>query len=324
MAQRTSEVVPELHVALAAWALDELVDDRAAAPWSAVRERASRGNAYGVDAALRAYVSSIAAARFDAGGLVQALITQTPLSPGPNDASIVLWLLEVAIDRCARALSADEPGLRALIDRRATITERLALELDERAFTAPDIGSFDPDAAVDDGADVYLSPMEALLLDIAVAPAAPDEAWLTYPQAEQLFGQHARAAHAQTDKQRRRTAAALLVGAGFAGATLALGLALVAVDASIAISAGLGLTLAWASLAVVHGRPALADRRRADAFGVACVSGGLCAAVNLVNQLLDPPLFSDAAGLIAGALLSAVAALAWAVLHARTQGDGRT
>ena len=172
IAHRTSHVVPEMHIALAAWALDDLVADRDAAPWPALRDRVTRGSAYGVDAALRSYAACTAAQHFDAGGLVQSLITQTPLSPGPNDATIVLWLLGAGIDRCSQALARDEPGLRALVERRASITERLALELDESTFTAPDVGGFDPDASLDETRTTYLSPMEALLLD-STSPSLP-------------------------------------------------------------------------------------------------------------------------------------------------------
>ena len=134
MAGRGADVVPELHVALAVWALDDLISDREQVPWPAIRERLNRGNVYGMDAALRAYATCVAARQFDAGKLVQALLAHTPQSPAPSDGSVVLWLLGATIDRCARALSAEEPGLRALVDWRARITERLAVELDETAF----------------------------------------------------------------------------------------------------------------------------------------------------------------------------------------------
>jgi len=111
MAGRGADVVPELHVALAVWALDDLISDRAQAPWPAIRERLNRGNVYGIAATLRAYATCVAARQFDARKLVQALLADTPQSPAPSDGSVVLWLLEAAIDRCARVLSAEEPGL---------------------------------------------------------------------------------------------------------------------------------------------------------------------------------------------------------------------
>jgi hypothetical protein len=308
-----------MHVALAAWAMDELVTDRDAAPWPALRDQATRGSAYGVDAALRSYTSCTAASQFDAGALVQALIRQAPLSPGPNDATIVLWLLGVGIDRCSRGLAHDEPGLRALIERRASISERLALELDEGAFTAPDLGGFDPEGSSDDAPTIYLSPMEALLLDIAVAPAEPEDAWLTHPQAEQLFGQRAREANERARDERRRTAAAFAVASVLAGGCVALSLALKSADTLAAVCWGLALAMAGASLANRYIRSDATNRARVDAVGVACIVGALCAALNATNQILHRPLLPDAAGLIAGTAITTLSGLLWILL---TKADG--
>jgi hypothetical protein len=88
MADRTPEVVPELHVALACWALDDVVTDRDQAPWPALRARLEAGNTYGLDQALRSYGVAIAARQFGAARLVQNLITQIPTSPGPTDAAV--------------------------------------------------------------------------------------------------------------------------------------------------------------------------------------------------------------------------------------------
>jgi hypothetical protein len=132
---------------------------------------------------------------------------------------------------------------------------------------APRIEEFDPQAAVpDDPAPVYLSPMEALLLDIALAPAVPEHAWLTFAQAEALFGRHAAEERAATTRERQR---------------------------------------------------------RAVTIAVAAITAALGAGLNAVNQMLDDPLLSDAAGVIAGAVLTATAALLWAVIGERTSiGSG--
>jgi hypothetical protein len=75
----------------------------------------------------------------------------------------------------------DEPGLNALVERRAALTARLAVELDEgRLPHPPHVDEFDPQAErPSDPVPIFLSPMEALLLDIALAPAEPEQAWLT-------------------------------------------------------------------------------------------------------------------------------------------------
>jgi hypothetical protein len=143
-AARGPAIVPELHLALAAWALDDLVVDRDQAPWPGLRTRLDRGTVYGVDDGLRSYAAAVAARRFDPRALVQDLIARVPASPTVADGSVVLWLLGVAVDRVTRSMPSDEPGLNALVERRAVLTERLAVELDEGAFRTPHVDEFDP------------------------------------------------------------------------------------------------------------------------------------------------------------------------------------
>lgn len=315
MAGRGTDVVPELHIALVVWALDDLISDREQAPWPAIREWLIRGNVYGMDAALRAYATCVAARQFDAGKLVQAMLAHTPQSPAPSEGSVVLWLLGAAIDRCGRVLSAEEPGLRALVDWRARITERLAVELDENAFREPIVGDFDPEVVHDHrGSEVYLSPMEALLLDVALAPADDEDGWLTYPQAEAMLGRQTALARALAGKERRRFAAALALAALLWGALL--GLALVTTGVSTAVAVGWSVAATFGALTgcAALGRTAVRRRRLVDALGVAAATGALCAALNAVNQMLAKPLLSDAAGVIAGAAIVAVAAVLWAFL----------
>lgn len=162
--------------------------------------------------------------------------------------------------------------------------------------------------------------MEALLLDIAVAPTQPDESWLTYPQAEQLFGEDARRARSAVNAQRRLTAGVLGLAGLLAGAVLALGLELASVTTIVAICGGLTLAFVGVGAALAYGRSAVSDRVRADALGVACLTGAVCAAVNGVNQILERALFADAAGLIGGALIAALAGILWIVLKQATDG----
>lgn len=319
MADRTPEVVPELHVALACWALDDIVPDRDRAPWPALRARLSVGNAYGLDQALRAYGQAIAARQFDAAQLVQRLVTQVPTSPGPTDAAVVLWLLEIAIDRCARALHGDEPGLRALIEWRANITERLALELDDAAFDPPSSDHFDAEDFGGSVTPVHVSSMEALLLDIALAPTRPEAPWLTYPQAKELLGAETQQAAVAAQHARRQMIWVMIAMALLAGATT--GSALVLGHARDRIAIGWGLTVTLVLLTATFGiaRRAFDEAALLDALGVATATAALAAAVNTVNQMLVHPLFSDPAGLIGGALLAVFATVVWTAITARTR-----
>lgn len=65
------------------------------------------------------------------------------------------------------------------------------------------------------------------------------------------------------------------------------------------------------------------EQRIASAAGVATVTAALCATLNAVNQMLTNPLLSDAAGLITGAVLTAIAALVWASIGERRTTIGR-
>lgn len=313
MAGRGADVVPELHIALAVWALDDVVSDRADAPWPAIRDRLRRGNVYGIDASLRAYATGVAARQFDAGTLVQALLADTPQSPAPSDGSVVLWLLGVAIDRCGRSLSEHEPGLRALVEWRARITERLAVELDEDAFSEPVVADFDPEVDQDQHrSEIYLSPMEALLLDVALAPADDEEVWLTYPQAEALLGRETRLARALAGRERRRLAAVLALATLLGGAVLGFALTTAGVKSAVAIAWSLAAAFVGLIGSVALARRVVARRRLIDALGVAAATGAVCAALNAVNQMLAKPLLPDAAGVIAGAAIVAVAGVVWA------------
>jgi hypothetical protein len=321
MARRHQEIVPELHVALAVWALDSVVPDRQARPWPALRDRLARGSVYGFDAALRAYAATVAAPQLDAAALVQSLLTLTPLSPELSDGSTVLWLLAVALDHCTASLPASDSGLRALLDRRTSITGRLAVELDADAFRPPNVPDFDP---TEDRATVaglapaaYLSSVEALMLDIALAPADDEDAWLTLPQAEALLGRRARDAQRLARAARVQTAMAVEFLAMPLGAALCFGLVLAGSSWRVAITFGLSLTLIVATIGVAIVHRTLGRRPFSSAAGAAFVTGSLCAALNAVNDLLTTPLLSDAAGVITGAAVVSVAAVLWALLAGR-------
>lgn len=314
MAKRSPDIVPELHLALAVWAIDELVIDRDRAPWPTIRERLERGSVYGVDAALRSYAAAVAARHFDARGLVQELIARAPASPAVTDGSVVLWLLAVAIDRMAVSMKSDEPALAALIERRAALTERLAVELDDEAFQAPRAEGLTADAPLGlEGSPVYLSPMEALLLDISLAPSDSEPPWLSFPQARALFGQRAAEEYRQVVRMQRRLAWSVAVAAVIAGAMVSFGLLLAEVAAPAATAWGAAATFAVLAGACAIAHAVAENRLVTGAMGSAAVTASLCAVVNAINLMLPTPLLPDAAGVIAGAGLTAVAALIWVI-----------
>jgi sugar (pentulose or hexulose) kinase len=91
-------------------------------------------------------------------------------------------------------------------------------------------------------------------------------------------------------------------------------------DTKTAVAVGWGLAAAFGgfarSLALL--RTVTREPRVVAAAGVAAVTAALCAMLNAVNQMLTEPILSDAAGVITGAALAAVAALVWAALGDRS------
>lgn len=307
LAGRSAATAPALHLALAAWALDSVISDRAASPWPGLRRRfgdRAGQTAHGLDAPLTALTAAFAAERFDARGLVRTLLNTVPVSPALGDGAVLLWLLTAAIESCAGELDADESGLQALTDRRAELAARLAEEVDSSAFQPPRLEDFDPDQPLDERPVTYLSPMEALLLDLSLASAEPEAAWLRFEEGKALFGRRA-------DALRRRLAGrtGLLVALSgmLAGGLLALVLVQVDVGAPIAVGAAIVLAAATVLVAVAIW---LAEVRSPGARAVATLAAAVCiaAAFDTVNRALDTPLVKNAQGLVVGLVLAAFAA----------------
>ena len=312
VASRDTAVVPELHVALAAWALDDLVKERAADPWPSVRERVRRGSAYGVDAALRAYSAAVAEPVFDAAGLVRELLRTVPPSPPPSEGAQVAWLLSAAVERCAKALPANEPGLLALVDQRAALVDRLAVELGERSFWEPDVPEFDPDAPQPFPHTVNVSSLEALLLDCALASREPEVPWVRMEEAHSLLGDREAVADARGSKWRKTAALAVGACGVLAGAVTALGLVLGRSAVVAAIAFGAAVAAAGLFAAAVLWRPVGARPKVVEAVAAFTATSGLSAVAYGVNAVLPEPVFSDAGGLVGGLVLSSAASLLWA------------
>ncbi len=184
-------------------ALDRIVPDRDAAPWAALRQRFSRGRGYGVEEPLRRYSAAVASTPFDGVGVTQALLGEVGSSPSPTDSVILIWLLTATIERASEVLPQTDSGLRVLVEQRGGLVERLAGEVDEQTFVEPTIGGFDPEATGEQPTLSYLSPMEALLLDLSLASREAETPWLTFAEADHLFGERAHAAEALATATRR-------------------------------------------------------------------------------------------------------------------------
>lgn len=307
MAKRDRSLVPELHLALAAWALSPLASERDAAPWPQLVSRLDRPRLAGVDEPLRRFALALARDPFDANVLVQELIAEIGSAPGLSDSAVLLWLISAGCEELSLHLPQDDNALQVLLRRRAEMVERLAGEIDERTFVPPDVEEVDQWRA-DAPAVAYLTSFEALLVDLGLASRDDVTPWLTFSEAQELFGGRESAARAELMSTREHLLAwiaglvALL--AGVAGLSLWLGLRTLGVEHSIANSGAVSLAafvLVVAFALLARGRP---HARLIESFGVFVGLLGLSAAVVAVNQTAKKPYISDVTGLVVSALIA--------------------
>jgi hypothetical protein len=252
LARRDPSTVPMLHVALCVWALDELVPDRDQKPWPELRKRLEERRFGGVEEPLREYAAALADRRLDANALVQGLLGSIGSAPSRSDSCVLVWAISAAAERLTRSLSSDDNALQVLLQRRATIVERLAGDVDDQTFRVPDLEEFGEPIPDDLPVINFLSPFEALLLDFALASAEEADAWLRFPEAEALFGERAAQAEdalARATDQHQRLSAGLVTVLGLSSG-LAIWLGLLDLDWKRGVAASLAVAVALVALAV--------------------------------------------------------------------------
>jgi hypothetical protein len=316
LATRDRATVPELHLALCVWALDELVSDRDQRPWPTLRARGLPSRLGGVDEPLARYAIALAASPFDANRLVQDLIGEIGVAPGVSETSLLLWLITVASERLAQVLPPDDNALQVLVRQRADLVDRLAGEIDDQTFIEPTLADFGDEGADDLRVTRFLSRFEALLLDIALAPRDGVTPWLTFVEAQSLFGAREVEARIELGKSRRKLldglAAISTLLALVSGTTLWLALRAFEVETGVGYSLAAALVagvLVFAALALRRGRPS----PLVDSLGPLFALFALLAVLNAINLHMKKPIVSDAAGLIVGALIVGVATVVWQV-----------
>jgi hypothetical protein len=322
LAQRTASVTPALHLALASWALARVVPDRACAPWPEVRAHLERvENHRGLDAPLRALTLALATPAADPAELARELLSQAPPSPGLDDAPAVLWLLSMAIEYLGSRLPQNDSGLAALIERRADLASRLAEELDERAFEDPEVVDIGDQGELDLRPIIYVSPQDALLIDLALASSEPVASWLRFEEAEAVFGRKERDARDLFSK--RLSALLWLCGVLAAGlGVTTLGWAGANHELMLPTAA---LALALFGTAAIRMLDGSQHQRRTLAAGLLTITAAVVAAVMIINNALRHPFLPDLSGFAGGALVGAVATYAHVVLFpAGPQGSNST
>jgi len=309
---RNGVQIPDLHVALCVWALDGLVDDRDQAPWPRVREL-SRAARSGVNQPLGTFIDSVAGQVFEPNQLVQDLLSQVGAAPGLSDSCILVWLLTAATDKLAGSLSANDNALQLLVRNRATLVERLVGEVDERTFLAPEVPDFGTDTSSVSDVPNFLTSFEALLVDVSLAAREEADSWLTYSEAEKLFGDNARIARTATlaaDAKGRRRAAALLVVLGFAlGVVTHFSVTTARIRTPVANASSVSVSSFFFALSVVLGSANKQVALRGPATSFFSILS-LTAAVAAIDQSVAHPFVSDLGGLVVGALIASAVSLA--------------
>jgi hypothetical protein len=319
LAQRDPSIVPKLHLALCAWALDPLVTDREAAPWPALRARSEQAAQIGVDQAIKQYIVALTHQPFDAAWLVQELISGIGATAGPSDTCILIWLITAACEKIPLFLPRDDNAFQILIRRRSEFSDRLAGEIDEITFRGPENIEFDEDdLEIAPPPQTYLSSFEALLLDFAFASREEAEPWLTYREASKLFGEDAAAARIELGNMEHRFLRIVGTLIGFIGITASVILWLTMRNAGLNMAtanpAAVALTALMFSIATGVTFRGHKQGPFGEPLGIFFASLALLATAVAINQTLRSPFISDVGGLTVGTLVAALAAVLWAII----------
>jgi hypothetical protein len=164
----------------------------------------------------------------------------------------------------------------------------------------------------------YLSPFEALLLDLALASRDDATPWLTFEEAHRLFGEHADTAKAELEHARRglaSVAARLVAVIGLFGSVTSW---FVMRDLDIAGDVRYPAAAALASLLFAIA-VAVAARERtpglvADAAGSFFVACAIIAGFIAVNNAPKKALIGGVSGVAADVLIAAGGVVIWAIV----------
>lgn len=291
-----------LHVALAAWALAPLVEDRRQAPWDDIRSSLTRFSTVGVNEGLVLFARALAdQAAAPADTRIAGVVA---LDRGEE--CLLLWLLNATVELNIEREAPDD-ALRPLMVRRTVLLDQLTAELTQVHLVPQEFGDFNPfdESERDDGETLNL--FEATLLDLCLSGDLPQQALVTLAEVEQLGARDAR--------RLRRSH----TGAGVAAAVLVTAMAVpicILAEAPARLTIGVGLTL----LALGIGLSLLVFLRQSDTawpLQPLTVSLGLETVLGLfliTEGILDKALVDDELATIFGAAFAALPFLIQAVV----------
>jgi hypothetical protein len=160
--------IAPLHLALAAWALRQIVPVSDESPWPELRERLPQMPAAGVDELLVRYAEQLATKEIDP--LALARVLQDVPDVYPTEYPMLLWALWSGSIILAELLPEGDPNLEVVRSRRTNIFEAIAAELAEDRLV-PDVTDYDPFPEEDiDLIQVEPDAFNMLMIDLALSP----------------------------------------------------------------------------------------------------------------------------------------------------------
>jgi hypothetical protein len=177
----TEPVLAPLHVALMAWALDALVQDRGRQPWEEVRRVLQRLPVQGVDDALVRFAQALA----DQGRPAMDARLADVDTVNRTDESILLWVLSAAIAVEADRGDPDSLVLGTLLRRRAELLDHLGAVLEGEAVLPVATMEYDPFTDTEEESE-GLHLFEAVMLDLALSGERPRNELISLEEAKRL------------------------------------------------------------------------------------------------------------------------------------------
>jgi hypothetical protein len=318
LATRDQSLVPELHLALSAWALDPVIKDRDSSPWPALRVCAEGRAETTSHPLLNNYVTAVSQWTFSWPGMADSLGGNLTSNEELGSACVLLWLLTAVCEKISPLALEYVDGIQLIAQRRSELVERMAGQIDERTFYSEEFAQ-EEDFESECEVQPALSSFEAVLIDVALASRDEARPWMTFDEAEAYFAQRARAERdeAQTSANRMRYWLGATIGllglvAGFA---LWEPLRHSGVKSSIANPGSASVVFFSCAIMVGIFRGKRQDTPIWESLGIFLTTAALLAGALSINQAFKKPLVSDAGGVVVAALVAVGAGLLWAMIR---------
>lgn len=183
--QQTRAPLAPLHLALAAWALRQIVTPSEKVPWPELRAKFDELPTIGVDQLLVKYGRLLAAKDIDADELARVL--QAPPDVDQSEYAILLWVMWTGSLLLTELAPADDPSLEVVRQRRDEVFEYVSVGVRDKETTIEGAGDYAP-FPDPDSPDITHPPdtFEMLMIDLALSADATGEALRTPSEVDAL------------------------------------------------------------------------------------------------------------------------------------------